>query len=300
MSEKAHSEYLKDHYKFGENWKEFSEKINQTRIDTAKACLQKLIPASEIKDKTFLDIGSGSGLHSLAALQLGAKHVDAFDVDPDSVETTKKVLENYFNKNNYSVSQKNILDFKNFQKKYDIVYSWGVLHHTGSMWEAIEKASKLVKENGLFVIAIYKKTRFCEMWKSLKKTYCQASDDTKKLFEINYKEAQLGKYAHNPDFIKQHEENYIKSRGMSWDTDVKDWLGGYPYESATPQEIVDFIHKSNFLLEKAISLIPPGDEGRKGTGCAQYVFRKLKKNEKLTVKYKNTGDTLEIIEKNTL
>src|SRR5689334_15093694 len=81
-------------YGFGKNWAEFierrlSDKIVQDSMDH----MRRLMHADSLKGKTFLDIGCGSGIHSLAALRLGADKVVAFDYDDDSVATSRKVRE---------------------------------------------------------------------------------------------------------------------------------------------------------------------------------------------------------------
>ena len=127
------------HFEFGANWKDYSEKIDEVSIRQAESGVLKLIAKTDIAGRTFLDIGSGSGLHSLAALRLGAKSVTAVDIDPNSVETTRKVLALNWPEKNVEARLVSILDPEASNLgTFDIVYSWGVLHHTGAMWDAID------------------------------------------------------------------------------------------------------------------------------------------------------------------
>ena len=127
---------MTDRYDFGRNWSEFAEKLTPAAISQAETALTRLIKSPA--NNTFLDIGCGSGLHSLAALRLGVARVVAFDYDEDSVETTRRVLTEFNDRAEWEVTQGDILAPSNsITGLFDIVYSWGVLHHTGAMWQAI-------------------------------------------------------------------------------------------------------------------------------------------------------------------
>ena len=148
------------HFKFGENWKNFSNLIDNNRLKEAVTSLKKLTNKKSLNNLSFLDIGCGSGLSSLAAIQLNCKKIYAIDQDEQSIKTTKKVLQkSRFKK--VKVEKKDLFTL-NEKEKFDIVYSWGVLHHTGNMLEAIKKSTKMVSKNGMLILALYKKTK---LWK---------------------------------------------------------------------------------------------------------------------------------------
>lgn len=261
------------HYEFGANWKDYSDKIDQEAISQAEQGLLKLINKGEIVGKSFLDIGSGSGLHSLAALRLGAKSVVALDIDPNSVETSRATLERNWTGDNVEVRLVSILAPEAAElEQFDIVYSWGVLHHTGAMWEAISRASDRVKPGGSFVLAIYRKTPLCWAWKIEKRIFTNGSKLLRSAIRTPYigafKLYLLATGRRATDYI----ENYKGARGMNFYNDVDDWLGGYPYESATEAEIVAFMAGLGFVPELVFELHPK--LGLFGTGCSEFRFRR--------------------------
>ena len=160
----------KSHFEFGQNWKDYATTIDQNRIESAVEGLKKLFPDG-LEGKSFLDIGCGSGLHSLAALSLGAASVLATDLDENSVSATRAVLSRA-PKADWDVRVISVFEMTSETiGQFDVVYSWGVLHHTGAMWRAIEMAAKLVKPGGQFALAIYSKTPLDAAWKAEKRIY---------------------------------------------------------------------------------------------------------------------------------
>lgn len=265
---------VETHFAFGENWAEYAKNIDSTKIEEAEKGLLKLVTKEELAGKTFLDIGCGSGLHALAALRLGAAHVLATDIDSTSVATTKEVLTVHAPQgSNYKVEEVSVFDInKRLNQQFDIVYSWGVLHHTGDMYGAITEASKLVKPEGLLVLALYRKTLSCGVWKHIKRWYTNTTETNQKLAQAFY--IWLFKLRHTlaGKNFEAMRENYHSSRGMSFDHDVHDWLGGYPYESISPKEVENFMTKLNYTQIRSIT--HSSGVGFFGSGCDEFVFKK--------------------------
>ncbi len=260
------------HFEFGENWEAYSETIDSEKIHEAEIALQNLISAEDIVGRSFLDIGCGSGVHSLAALNLGAASITAIDIDPRSVATAQSTLAKYAPTGGFICKVGNVFSppFEN-DERFDIVYSWGVLHHTGDMWKAIEKAIDLVSPGGKLVIAIYLKTRFCTFWKTEKRIFTSLPKLLRWPIVWLYSALYFVRILATGRNPISHIANYKKNRGMSWYRDRIDWLGGYPYESASPEEIIDFVDMRGGKLEKALGGANTGI-GLWGTRCAEYVF----------------------------
>lgn len=263
-------------YEFGQNWAEYASSISSVHLSNAEEDFKRLFQDIDLKGKTFVDIGSGSGVHSLAALRGGVEHLTALDIDLNSNATTKKTLEENWQDKNYKILNASILDDQTLKgETFDIVYSWGVLHHTGDMWGAIENAAQKVKKDGIFVLAIYKKSPFCGAWKVEKRIYSSLPKLLQYPLDWLYGFAQIMGLAVKGRNPVKYIKSYREKRGMKWMTDIRDWLGGYPYESASPQEIKSFLDGEGFELIREFNTRPCPAFGLLGSGCAEYVLKKV-------------------------
>lgn len=262
----------KDKFAFGKNWQNFvTNSFSEKALENSKTRLADFLSPNSIEGKTFLDLGSGSGIHSLAALKLGAKEVLSIDYDQDSVSCTSKLKNDFGYSDNWQVKRGSILDTDLIKDlgSYDVVYCWGVAHHTGNMWKSLENIILPVKTGGLLFVAIYNTVEGrmgSKKWQKIKKFYNKSPKIIKKIMEfvyISYNFFMLAIKLNNPfSFIKKYKEK----RGMSWKTDLIDWLGGYPYEHASVAEVFDFYSSKGFLLEKI--------KTTNYIGCNQFLFRK--------------------------
>jgi SAM-dependent methyltransferase len=263
-----------DAFKFGRNWQRYVRGyLDPERERIAAQSLRDLV--GEVGGKTFLDIGCGSGLFSLCAYRAGATDVISIDVDPDAVDATGMLHARAGSPSNWRILHRSILDPELLAElePCDVVYSWGVLHHTGDMYAAIRNAAALVPPRGRFAIAIYNRATNhwlnSERWARIKRAYNHAP----RPLQIGMEGAYglywlLGRLRARENPIHVARE-YRHSRGMALWTDLVDWLGGYPYEFATAAEISSFCERECGL--RLIQVIPvPAN----GTGNNQFVFER--------------------------
>lgn len=264
---------LDSHFAFGENWASYAKLIGEPQIEQAKEGLLKLIPADDLKGRSFLDIGCGSGLHALAAARLGVARVVGVDIDPNSVTTARKILAEREPSTPWQIENISVFDMTPEQfGTFDIVYSWGVLHHTGDMWQAVSKAAALVAPGGLLVVAFYRGTYLDPFWKLEKRFYTSASPFIQNLLKGGYIGAfRIARAATRQGSFSDYIANYTSRRGMDFDHDVHDWLGGYPYESALAPEVDRRLAALGFKAERVFAR--PKSSGIFGSGCDEYVYR---------------------------
>ena len=235
-----------DAFHFGQNWQRYLDTaFSPERLAVAQQSLKDLIGVQSLAGSSWVDIGCGSGIFSLAAYRLGAARLTSIDIDPDAVACCTRLWEAEGRPANWRILHGSVLDpqFVAQVEPADIVYSWGVLHHTGDMWRAIENAASRVRPGGRFVIAIYNKVGGAlgsETWLRIKRLYVHSPAWFQWLMTRGY----FGYYvlsllAHGRNPIRSIR-SYKQGRGMSVLTDVIDWVGGYPYEYATDAEIADF------------------------------------------------------------
>ncbi len=265
-------------FEFGKNWSHFLAHLTPERIQLAEESVRKFLQSDRLDGKSFLDVGSGSGLFSLAARRLGAR-VRSFDFDPQSVACTRELRRRYFpDDNDWTVEQGSVLDrsFLGTLGTHDIVYSWGVLHHTGEMWEALENVKPLVAQGGQLFIAIYNdQGEATDQWARVKQRYNALPRPLAFLFALGIIGKHEGKaaaaYARSGtirEWLKTWTEyDRISTRGMSKWHDWIDWIGGYPYERASVDQIVDWFAKDGFRLTRL-------EDRSMGYGCNEFVFRR--------------------------
>jgi len=241
-------------FEFGRNWHRFLALLDEDRIAAAERSLQRMLEVERLDGQRFLDVGSGSGLFSLAAVRLGA-HVHSFDYDPQSMACTRFLKESYAPHAPWTIESGSILDtrFLATLGQFDIVYAWGVLHHTGAMWDALENVTSLVHEGGRLYLAIYNdQGSRSQRWKLVKGAYNRTPAALRPCIHfpiIFYHEARsfLGDLARGRNPLRPWITKKA-FRGMSKWHDWLDWIGGYPFEVAKPEEIFDFYRGRGFVM----------------------------------------------------
>jgi len=263
-----------ERFEFGRNWLRFLSSVTEQRIQNAAASLAAMLRTGNLRGLRLLDIGCGSGLSSVAAHRLGAS-VHSFDSDPQSVACTLEMRRRFFSGDgDWTVEQGSALDQAYLRSlgSFDIVYAWGVLHHTGAMWNALENALMPVAPGGRLFVAIYNdQGSRSRRWRAIKRLYNHTPPSLRGGLALAVAIHQWWRRMLK-DFLMLRPFStwraYSVQRGMSPWRDVVDWVGGYPFEVAKPEEIFDFYRSRNCEL---LALKTCGG----GLGCNEFVFRRI-------------------------
>jgi len=258
-----------ERFAFGANWSEFLEKVDQFRIDAARASIAASLGRQDLTGVRFLDAGCGSGLFSLAAQLMGADVV-SFDFDASSVGCAHELQRRFAAQTReWTIVQGSVLDeeFLAGLGLFDVVYSWGVLHHTGDMWRAFHLIDSTVAPGGQLFISIYNDQGLPSRgWTQVKRRY-NAAGPVGRAALLRAAETYFGARSVARRVLQPAAPQPSRSRGMSRSTDLLDWVGGYPFQVAKPEEVFAFYRDRHYTLQHLVTC-------RGGHGCNEYVFVK--------------------------
>lgn len=253
-------------FDFGSNWQAFSEQwVDTQRLDVAVRSLQSLLQKDTLGGVSFLDVGCGSGLFSIAAYKLGAARVTGIDINPRCIAVSERNRDRLMGGAPITFQKASALSPETLDVLglFDLVYAWGSLHHSGAMWEAIRNVAGRVSPGGTLVLAIYNKHITSIAWKATKWLYNQLPRPVQRLMVIPF-----AGIIYVAKFLVTWRNPLEKERGMDFWFDVIDWVGGYPYEYATPEEVETLVCGQGFILRRYVAAQVP-------TGCNEFVFQRV-------------------------
>jgi SAM-dependent methyltransferase len=261
-------------FAFGENWLRFLERVDDARLGAAETSLRKALRVDDLAGVSFLDAGSGSGLFSLAAVRLGAARVHSFDFDPDSVACTERIRELHaLTCERWTVERGDLTDqgYCASLGSFDAVYCFGVVHHTGAMWTALDNLVGTVAPGGLLYLSVYNhQGRASARWMRVKRLYNRLPARLRPLYAgvvwlpFEAREAASTAIRDPRAYLRTWTD---RDRGMSRWHDIVDWIGGYPFEVAKPDEVFDRCRRHGLEL---VALATVGGS----LACNEFLFRR--------------------------
>ena len=251
-------------FTFGDNWRRFSQTLDEGRLTEAQTGLGRLVGLDQLRGRSFVDVGAGSGLFSIAAVRCGAAPVVAFDRDEECVSVAWQNARRFLTPAQLGALQirhGDILEPRGLgDATFDVVHAWGSLHHTGAMWQAIANAAGLCRAGGHLVLAIYNRTPSSPFWLRAKRLYHAAP--------LPLELAMAGSLAaaRSTARVLTGKHPVRTDRGMDVWHDAVDWLGGLPYECASAAEVTDSLDRLGFSAVR--------ENLTRRSGCNEFTFRK--------------------------
>jgi 2-polyprenyl-6-hydroxyphenyl methylase/3-demethylubiquinone-9 3-methyltransferase len=238
--------------------------MDKQRLTVAIRSLQQLLRRPSVSGASFLDVGCGSGLFSLAAHELGAERVVGVDINPRCIAVSAENRDLFVPNAAVVFQEASALHPPSLEAlgQFQIVYAWGSLHHTGAMWDAIRNVAQCVAPDGTLVLAIYNKHITSPAWTAIKWFYNQMPGVVRWLMAIVF-----AGIIYIAKWLVTRRNPLDKERGMDFWYDVVDWIGGYPYEYASLQEVETFMQGLGFVLNWSVPAHVP-------TGCNEFVFHR--------------------------
>lgn len=149
------------HFWAGKNYetgsKEFFEAIESERY-SSQDYIHKFAQFSRWHKKDVLEVGCGIGTDALQFIRSGA-YYQGIDLSSYSIDIAKKRIDLYGLSPAYD-PQFTVMNAENIlyeDKSFDLVYSWGVIHHSPNPEKVVDEIYRVLRPNGKFVGMIYKR-----------------------------------------------------------------------------------------------------------------------------------------------
>lgn len=144
------------HYteEYGLGSKEFFQAAVEERYENDAPWIKRLIDSIPVKGKKVLEVGCGMGVDLLEFAKNGAR-VTGIDLVDNHLKLASRLFA--LNKLEAKLLNADAEDLPFPPEAFDIVYSFGVLHHTPNTQKAIDEVQRVLRPNGTAIVGLYHK-----------------------------------------------------------------------------------------------------------------------------------------------
>lgn len=199
----------------------------------------------EIKGKTVLDAGCGTGVFSIIFARNGAAKVTGIDISPGSLGTARSLKEK-FGLTNVEFREQDMLHLPCAAASFDIVWAWGTVHHTTDPLGAIAEFIRVLKPGGSLFLAIYKRTNVTWMHEIIRKTMIRTPRWSWNVL------AKAGAFVLTP-VVLLFKRRQKSRKGEKLSELILDWYFVPIRHYYRPEEIQVFLERKNFKIEKYLA-----------------------------------------------
>jgi ubiquinone biosynthesis O-methyltransferase len=199
----------------------------------------------EVKGKTVLDAGCGTGVFSIIFARNGAAKVTGIDISPGSLDTARS-LKKKFGLANAEFRQQDMLRLPFASASFDIVWAWGTVHHTTDPLGAIAELIRVLKPGGSLFLAIYKRTNVTWVHEIVRKTMIRTPRWSWNSL------AKAGALALSP-IVFLFKKRQKSRKGEKLSELILDWYFVPIRHYYRPEEIRSFLEARKFKIENYLA-----------------------------------------------
>jgi ubiquinone/menaquinone biosynthesis C-methylase UbiE len=199
----------------------------------------------EVKGKSVLDAGCGTGIFSIIFANNGAARVKGIDISEGSLETGRSLKEK-FGLENIEFVKEDMLRLPFKDEEFDIVWAWGTVHHTTDPLAAITELMRVLKRGGSLFLAVYKRTRLTFIHEIIRRTLVR----TPRRMWTFLSKVMAFFLAPVVFFFKKREKS---RKGEKLEELILDWYFVPIRHYYRPKEIQTFLEDRGFVIEKHLA-----------------------------------------------
>ncbi|MFQ6082591.1 MAG: class I SAM-dependent methyltransferase [Candidatus Aminicenantia bacterium] len=210
--------------------------------EASQSHLELFFKDDEIVNRTILDAGCGTGIFTIIFANKGAKKVIGVDISEGSLNTGRELKEK-FKLSNVEFQKDDMLNLSFKENTFDIVWAWGTIHHTEDPYKAMEELIRVLKKDGIFFMALYKKTKLTFIHEIIRRVLIKTP---RKSWTILSK--IMAFFLSPIVFLFKKREKSRK--GEKLEELILDWYFVPIRHYFYPERIKSFLEKRNFIIEK--------------------------------------------------
>ncbi|MFQ6107920.1 MAG: class I SAM-dependent methyltransferase [Candidatus Aminicenantales bacterium] len=196
----------------------------------------------EVLNKSVLDAGCGTGVFSIIFARMGALSVVGIDISKRSLERAQRQADQ-LGLQNATFQKVNMLRLPFTDACFDIVWSWGSVHHTADPFGCLAELIRVLKPGGSLLVAVYRRTGLTFLHETLRKGLIRLPSK----YWIPFSRFLSLVAAPGISLFKKRDKS---RKGEKLEQLLFDWFFVPIRHSYLPEEIKSFLVKRGLVIKK--------------------------------------------------